>query len=165
MEQIRVGKIVNTFGIKGELKVQIITDFPEERFIKDQHFFVWKEDKKIDLVLKNCRYHQNHALLLFYDYEDINLSETFKGCDLYIDKEDIEPLEDGFYAFDLIGMKVYHDQTEIGIVKSVDQYPAHSNLRVDTGSKTVLIPFVDAFIDSVDEEKGIIQINVIEGLL
>ena len=166
MEKIRVGKIVNTFGIKGELKVEIITDFPQERFVKDRVLFVEENGKDVPLTLASVRYHKGFALLLFKGLENINLVEKYKGLDLWINKEEIPELKDGYYTFELVGMNAYlEDGTLIGEVTDVEDYPANSVLRVKNGEKEALIPFVDAFVVKVEKQENRILIRNMEGLL
>ena len=161
MDKLIVGHIVNTFGIKGELKVEIVTDFASERFKFGNKFYV----DNLCLKLKSVRYHKGFALLAFSDYEDINLVEQFKGKDLLISKDDIKPLDDGYYFYQLVDLDVYDNDNLIGKVTDIESYPANNVLRVKTKDKDVLIPYVPAFIKNVDLENKQISINVIEGLL
>ncbi len=165
MEYVRVGEIVNTFGIRGELKVMSCTDFPEERFKKGSELHILYQNEYIPVTVLRYRQHKGMALLTFASLEDINLVEKYKGCELFVKKEYIKPLTDGsYYFFELMGCSVYSDNRCIGSVSSVeDGY--QTLLRVDNGEKEVLIPYVDAFIKNVDIEAKRIDINVIEGLL
>lgn len=165
MELVRVGIIVNTFGIKGEVKVQIITDFPEDRFKPKNELYIKRNDKVIKVIIKSCRYHQNNALILFEDYEDINLVEPFKGFELFVDKASIKALVDGYYSNELMGLEVYHDNVLIGKVINIEFYPAHSILRVQTNDKDVLIPFIDEFVTKVDVDNKRIDVILIEGMI
>lgn len=166
MDRVRVGRILNTFGIKGELKVEIITDFPEERFQKGNVLSVDYEGQSVSLKIKQVRYHKNNALLLFEGYEDINLVEKFKGLDLFISMKYVEPLDDGYYTFELIDLNVYLNGKQVGLVTEVESYPAQSVLRVKTmEGKTFLVPFVDAFVEEMDLENKRIDIRNVEGLV
>ncbi|MEA5026272.1 MAG: ribosome maturation factor RimM [Erysipelotrichaceae bacterium] len=165
MELIRIGHIQNTFGIKGELKVQIITDFPDERFKPGHVLYVQRPEGPLALKVISCRYHQQNALLSFEGYDNINQVEYLKGFDLFIDKSQISPLADGFYSNDLLDLPVYHDNQLIGTVKAVEFYPAHSILRVRGTDSEILIPFIDAFIKKVDLDKKRIDVILIDGML
>ncbi|MEA5017770.1 MAG: ribosome maturation factor RimM [Erysipelotrichaceae bacterium] len=165
MELVRVGIIVNTFGIKGEVKVQIITDFPEDRFQPKNELYIKKKETVTKLIIKSCRYHQNNALILFEDYEDINLVEQFKGFELYVDKASIKALADGYYSNELMGLEVYHESVLIGKVINIEFYPAHSILRVRNNDKDVLIPFIDNFITKVDVDNKRIDVTLIDGMI
>ena len=164
MDKVRVGKILNTFGLHGELKTEIITDFPEERFQKGKTLIVFYDGKEEHLIVKSVRYHKNNALLLFEGLEDINLVEKYKGLDLFISTESIEPLDDGFYTFELIDLDVYADGKKIGTVAEVESYPAQTILRVKKEDGEFLLPFVDAFVEEVDLDNRRIDIVHMEGL-
>ena len=164
MEYIRVGNIVNTFGIKGELKVRSLTDFVEDRFSKGRELYIHKDNIYIPVIVKNCREHKGFLLVLFEGLEDINLVEKYKTCDILIKKDDIPVLTSGNYFFDLKGCDVYYNDRCIGKVSTVDDgYQAV--LRIDNGEKQILIPYVDAFIKNVNIDDKRIDVDVIEGML
>lgn len=162
MEQVIIGKIVNTHGIKGELKVKASTDFIEERFQKGKHVFIDDHGKMIDMVVATYRMHKGHVLVSFQGFMDINLVEKYKGCLLYAQK-DLDLLdEDEYYVGDLIGCEVFDQENMIGKVKDVQLYEHHDVLVVE-GEKRVLIPYVDAFVESVDIDRKRIDVHLIEG--
>ena len=166
MEYVTIGKILNTFGIKGELKVDVYTDFPEDRFQKGSTVYVG--DDYLPFKVASHREHKGFMLLLLEDNEDINLVEKFKGMYLYKSKDDIKPLQDGQYYFsDLKDLDVYADDERIGKVLNVESGLRNNNLRVlkAEDNKEYLIPFIPVFIKKVDLEERRIDINRIEGLI
>jgi 16S rRNA processing protein RimM len=101
----------------------------------------------------------------FVEHTHINDSERYKGCDLFVAETDRAPLEEGEYYYnDLIGMTV-HSRSFTGTVKTVREMPQGAMLVVETTGKDVLIPFHKAFIERVDEAKGVIHVTDWEGLL
>lgn len=156
---------MNTFGLRGELKVKVLTEFPEIRFAADQQLYIEYDQAYWPVTVKSTRWHKEHLLVLFRDLEDINLVEKYKGCDIYISKDDVHVLPAGqYYYFELTGCDVYENNKCIGKVSSVeDGY--QTLLRVQMADKEVLIPYVPAFIEKVDVSAGRIDINSIEGLL
>ena len=166
MEYVTIGKILNTFGIKGELKVDVYTDFPEDRFKKGSVVYIGEE--YLPFKVLTYREHKGFMLLLLEDNEDINLVEKFKGMYLYKSKDDIKPLENGEYYFsDLKDLDVYIDDKKIGKVLRVEEGLRNNNLRVlkDEDNKEYLIPFIPVFIRNVDLDKKRIDVNWIEGLI
>lgn len=162
MEQVIVGKIVNTHGIKGELKVKVSTDFIEERFQKGNHLFIDEHGTMIDMSVASYRIHKGHVLVSFVGYQDINLVEKYKGLNIYADK-DTSLLDDGeYYVGDLIGCDVYDHNQLIGQVEDVQLYEHHDVLVVN-GSKKVLIPYVEAFVKNEDIDHKRIDVELIEG--
>ena len=166
MEYVTIGKILNTFGIKGELKVDVYTDFLEERFKKDSTVYVG--DNYLPFVVEAYREHKGFLLLQFKDNNDINLVEKYKGLYLYKSKEDIKPLKDGEYYFsDLKNLDVYIDDKIVGKVINVEQGLRNNNLRVlkNEDNKEYLIPYLPVFIKEVNLNENRISINWIEGLI
>lgn len=168
MDYVLIGKIATTFALKGEVKLDVYTDFAEDRFKKDSTVYLKKGNGEyIACKIKNKRYHQRRLLLSFYGYEDINLIEPYKGAEVFKAKDDIPPLLDGEYYFnDLKGLKIYADQELKGEVITVEEGPKYNFLRVKTlDCKEILIPFIPVFVKNVDLKSNRIDINVIEGLL
>ncbi len=162
MERVIIGKIVNTHGIKGELKVKTSSDFIEERFKKGNHVLIDDCGNMIDMVVKTMRIHKGHVLVSFDNYQDINLVEKYKGCTMYALK-DTSLLEDGeYYVGDLIDCDVYDQDCFIGKVTDVQLYEHHDVLVVE-GKQKILIPYVDAFVIDEDIENKCIHVHLIEG--
>ncbi len=164
MEKVKIGKIVNTHGIKGELKVKSLTDFPEERFAKGQIVTIRFQNQNIEMEVLKHRYHKGHILVAFKDYEDINLVEKYKGCDLYCDKDPSLLDEGEYYVDDLIGCQVYNYDQYIGDVSDVQLYDHHDILVVQ-GKQRIMIPYVEAFVKEEDIDHKRINVELIEGFI
>ncbi|MBP3891905.1 MAG: ribosome maturation factor RimM [Solobacterium sp.] len=169
MRYVPIGKIVNTHGLKGEVKVESWSDFDDVRYELGNTIYVETKEGMLPLQVASYRIHKNHPLVSFADYQDINAVEPFKFCVLYIKEEDRHTLPEGkFYVDQLIGLKVYEVNGDyIGEVIGVEETNgAQKNLRVQReGQKDALIPNVPAFVKKVDLEKQRIEIEAIEGLL
>ncbi|MBQ6216624.1 MAG: ribosome maturation factor RimM [Erysipelotrichaceae bacterium] len=166
MEYVVIGKILNTFGIKGELKADAYTDFVEERFKKDSTVYIGEEH--VPFVMRSYRMHKGFYLLSFKDVDDINLVEKYKGMLLYKAKSDIHKLKEGEYYFsDLKDLDVYVDDKKIGKVLQVEEGIAANNLRIlkDEDRKEYLVPFLPVFISHVDLDEKRIDVIQMEGLL
>ena len=167
MEYVKLGTIIGSFSLDGTLKVMSTTDFTNERYQEGNTIYLLNKDKEyIPLTVVSFRM---NGKIDFVKVEEITAkeeAESYKGCDLLIDKEEAT-LPKGFYHFaDLEGCKVLlEDKSEIGIVKKVEEYPAQATLRVKGKDKEILIPFVDAFIIKVDIKKKEIIVRVIEGMI
>ena len=97
MNYYRIGKILNTHGLKGDLKIMVVSDF--ERFnVKDKVYLYYK-DEYIPLVVKKRTDYPPHILVRFEGLEDINLVEKYKGYELFISEDEQQPLDDGEYYF------------------------------------------------------------------
>ena len=163
-EKIRVGKILRGFGIKGEVKVQIITDEPEKRFKVKKVLYLKQDETFSPVTITSVRYHQNNVLLSFADHPDLTSVEGYHGCELFVDRKDIKS-KDSVYAFELMNVSVYkEDGTLVGVVSDILDTGAHIVLRIKTDAKDVLIPYVDRFIVRFDQTKNILVIRWMEGL-
>ena len=165
MEYVTIGKIINTHGVKGELKVDSYTDFAKERFKKNSKVYLG-EDKQ-EMTVSSFREHQGYLLILFKEYEDINLVEKFKNMEIFKSKEDVKPLKDGFYFSDLRDLNVFVENKLVGKVLRVEQGARNNNLRVlkIEDNKECLIPFLPQFIEDVSLKESRIDVIKMEGLL
>lgn len=159
-----IGRITSTHGIRGELKVDSLSDF--ERFKPGKTVFIEEKGKYLPFEIESVRQHQNRYLVKFVGKDNINDVLMYKGLDLYVNEKSEEALDDDEYYYeDLIGKMVRTDQGEtVGIITSMIEVPQGHLIEVKkTNGKTVLIPFVSFFIDSIDDQ--MVVIKPIEGLL
>ena len=164
MDKVRVGVIVNTHALKGELKVKSFSDFDEKRFAKGSELLIHYHKEYIEVKVKSVRESKGMLLVLFEGLEDINLVEKYKGCELFVSKDNLHELEeDEVYFHDLMNCDVYDEENNfIGKVEEVLETGANAVLRVN---KKILIPFVKAFIKDTDIPNKKIVIFKVEGLL
>lgn len=156
-----IGKIINTHGIKGEVKVEPYT-FDKNRFSKLKSVFVG--DDLEEFFIKKVRVN-DFVFLTFTGYENINDVLYLKGSEIYIRDEDrLELKEDQYYISDLIGKEVYDtDGVFIGLVKDILEYPANDIFIVEGKDKEIYqIPGVKEFIKKIDST---ITIKLIEGMI
>lgn len=166
-EYILVGKIVNTHGIKGEVKVLSQTDFKDDRYHKDNKAYIDMDGEKIFVTIQKYRIHQGFDLLTFENMDDINVVEKFKGKDLYSENKNPQLLQaDEYQQTALINMAVWQNDILIGNVENIRTYPQCDYLVIkkNDGSQA-LIPFLKAFIINVDMKLNRIDIIEMEGLL
>ncbi len=162
MDRLIFGKLVNTHGLKGEVKIISDSDFKSERFKVGNQFYVGE----LLVTVNSYRVHKNFDLLTFEGYSHINEVEKFKGQDVSVDKSVLTDLEtDEFYFHELEGMEVFHDLMLVGKVSEVRDTPGNTLLVIKKDGKNIYIPYVDEFIKEVDSENKKIYITPIEGLL
>lgn len=164
MERIKIGIIVNTHGLKGEVKIKSFSDFNAIRFQKKKSISIYYQNEYINVVIASFRENKGNVFVSFEGYQDINLIEKFRNCEVYVEREQLHELdEDEVYFIDLMGCKVYlEDDTYIGEVSDVLETGANAVLRVN---QKTLIPYVKAFVKEADIINKKIVIYAIEGLL
>ncbi|SNR90132.1 16S rRNA processing protein RimM [Anaerovirgula multivorans] len=165
MKYIKVGKILNTHGIKGEVKVLSLTDY-DERFEELEWIYIEGVEKKF--YINSIKYRPKNLLISFKDYDDINQVEKFKGKYLLIDESQKRVLaEDTYYISDIIGLEVYTAEEEY-LGKVVDILQAGSSevyVIKNQQGKEVMIPAVKEFIPEISLETGRIIVKPIEGMI
>lgn len=164
MEYIQIGKILNTHGVKGELKVDVYTDFLEERFKKNSFIYIGEDYEK--QCVKSYRIHNGFMLLSLKDLEDINLVEKYKNRFIYKSSDDIKPLDDGYYFRDLKGLDVYVEDKLVGKVMYAEEGIRNDYLRIKKlDDKEALVPIIDNFVLNIDLDNNRVDIVKMEGLL
>lgn len=164
MEFIEVAKIVNSHGIKGSVKIYLLTnDF--KRFKENSNFYI---DKKIKVTVKSVKsLNKDYAIITFNEYDNINDILNFKNLSIFVDEKDVKILpKDEFYIYKLIGVNVYNqDDVFIGRVKDVLQTLANDVYQIDYNGKDIYIPAVKEFIKAIDIENSFMKVNFIKGML
>lgn len=160
---IEVMKIINTHGVKGELKALFYADSPQ--FFKKVKTLYDKKENAYNIT--GVREGKNCLLVTIEGVEDMNGAERLKNLSLYAKREDFPPLPKGeYYLIDLIGLMAETvDGEEIGEVINVQESAAQNLLVIKKGDEEILIPKCDAFVDRVDLEEKKIYITPIEGLI
>ena len=166
-KRLEVGQIVNTFGIKGEVKVTPFTD-DINRF--DDLKKVYVKTRKDDKLYKveNVRYHKNMVLVKLEGIENPEQAELLKNAYLEINREDAIPLKEGqYFIVDLIGLDVYTDEGKL-LGKVDDIYNTGANdiyVVKDELGKQILLPGIKEVIKQVDLENEKIVVHLIPGLI
>ncbi len=163
---LEAGKIVNTHGLRGEVKVVAWTDYPED-FEDIEYVYVKKKTGNEKLHIASVKYQKNNLIIKFDEIKDINEAETYKNQILYVEREMLGKLPEGvYYIADIIGLTVIDENgKEIGVVADVFNTGANDIYDVKReGKKNLLIPVIDDLEKEVDLENGVIRIKMIEGL-
>ena len=171
LEYFHVGKIVNTHGLTGEVRVISITDFPDERYKKGNILYIFPEGSKegVKVTIKTHRKHKNFDLLSFEQFKNIHDVEKYKGSILKVSKDQLKQLDEGeFYYHELIGCKVYNEKDVLlGEVKEILSPGANDVwvVKRKEKGKDILIPYIPLVVKSVDVKAKKILIEEIEGLI
>lgn len=165
MKYLIVGKVINTHGIKGEVKVQSLTnDLKRFNDLKS----VYVGDGKELLTIEKVREHKNNIIIMFQEHNNINNVLKYKESNLYIDMEDrVELPEDHYFIFELIGLEVYDlNDKYIGEIVDVIQGPSNDVYLINSElNKEIMIPGVKEFVKSIDIERKLMKVDPIEGMI
>ncbi|WP_239749540.1 ribosome maturation factor RimM [Mammaliicoccus sp. H-M34] len=163
---VEIGKIVNTHGIKGEVKILTDSDFTDERFKKGQLIKVKNKNEEIPFTIASHRIHKNFHLLTFEGIHNINDIEHLKGCKIFQDQENesIELEENEYYYYQIIGCTVFVQDDALGRVVDIMETGAN-DVWVVKGDKEYLIPYIEDVVKLVDVDRKTIKIEPLEGLL
>ncbi len=164
MERILVGKIVNTHGIKGDLKVYPYTD-NIKRFSKLKRIYIGEEELAVQI--ESVKYHKEMALIKLKEFNNINDVLFLKNKLVYIDGVDkVKLLKDNYFIDDLIGCEVFDlEGNSIGHIKDVLQNSSNDIYIIEDKNKEYLIPAVKEFIKDININKKKIVIDPIEGMI
>lgn len=165
MEYFSVGKIVNTHGIKGEVRVYPYVDSIEE-FKTFQVVFVKEKGEVSEYKILGCRFHKGMVLLSLEGINDMTAAERMKGTELFITREMAVPCgEDEYFIADLYGMEVVLESGErLGELYDILFTGANDVYVVKTEGKDVLIPAIKQCILSVLVQEKKMIVRLLEGL-
>lgn len=163
-DYIKVGKIVNTHGVKGYIKCIPLTD-DLERF--EELEYVYTEKDNIKRTIDDVWYQKGLVCLKLKDIDDMDKAESFKDTYISIVEDQLRVLPaNSYYLFDLEGMDVYSNNGDyIGKISEVYQTGANDVYEVKNNKNSYLIPAIKDVVKSVNVQDKKMIINVIEGLL
>ena len=167
MKNLEVGQIVNTFGIKGFVKVNPwVNDVTRFEKLKKVYIKIRNEHKELEI--EEVKYHKNQVLLKFKGIDTIEQAEIIRNAIIEIDRENAIPLEKGeYFIADLLESEVFTDEGEkLGILDDIyntgskDIYVVKNEL-----GKTILLPGINDVIKEVDVENKTIIVHLLKGLV
>ena len=162
---LAVGRVLRPHGIRGELRVQVFTDFPEH-LAEILHVYVGPSYRR--LAIERVRLHQERILLKLGGYGDRNAAETLRDQTVYIAIEDAVPLEEEeYYHFQVVGMQVVTEAGEaLGEIVEVLAPPGANDVFVVHGPRgEILIPAIEDAVREIDFDAMRIVIIPMPGLL
>ena len=167
--RLKVGKIVNTHSLKGEIKVISSTDFEEERFKKGSKLLITRGNQLIrEVVVQSYRNHKNFLLVKFEGIDSVEEAEKLKNLQIKIDSDEVGELEENeFYFHQIIGCEVF-DENDKNLGEIIDILtPGANDVWVIKGEngKEILIPYIEDVVKKIDITNKKVNIEVMEGLI
>lgn len=164
---LEIGQIVNTFGIKGMVKIKPFTD-DIRRFDKLKKVYIKKGNNKKEYQIEEIKYHKDMVLIKFQGIENPEDANLLRESYVLIEREKEDPLEEGtFYIVDMIGLEVVTEENErLGTLEDI--YNTGSNdiyvVKNELG-KQILLPAIHEVIQKIDMENKKIVVCLIPGLI
>ena len=167
VEYFEVGQIVNTFGIKGQVKVVPFTD-DIERFDELNQVYIEKKGTMELFDIEKVNYHKNMVIIKFKNIDTIEEANKYRNCYLKIDRKHAKKLpKDTYFIVDLLGLPVYTEEGEL-LGKVDDIYNSGSSdiyVVKDELGKQKLLPSIPEVLKEIDLENERIVVHIIQGLL
>lgn len=161
---IVIGKVVAPLGIRGEMKVSVLTDFPERFNAGSELVMRLKDGDRSNVVVESSREQKGGIVLKLRGIDTRDDSEAIRGAEFIIDESELAELENGeYFVFDIIGLKVLTDDgRELGEVTEVLQGGANDVYVTSSG---VCIPALKDIVLKIDLARGEMLIHPVPGLL
>ena len=157
---IEAGRIVNTHGVQGEVKIEVWLDSPQ--FLKSFKRLYLGAEQELRVV--SARVHKGFVIAHLDGVDDVNAAMTLKNKTVFIRREDARLPKGAFFLQDILGARVVdEDGREIGVLEDVLETPA-SNIYVVKGETEHLIPAVPEFIKKTDADAGVVTVHLIGGM-
>ena len=167
LPNLEIGQIVNTFGIKGMVKVKPFTD-DIKRFDSLKKVYIEKNSNKKEYEIEEVKYHKNMVLIKFEGIENIEQAERLRNSYLTISRDSAEELEEGrYYVVDLLGLEVYTDeQILLGTLEDIFNTGSNDIYVVkNEEGKQILLPAIQDVIKKIDIENKKVIVHLLPGLV
>lgn len=162
MKYVLIGKIVNTHGLKGEVRILSDFKYKDKVFIPNMKIYIGKNKQEEKIV--TYRHHKIFEMITMAGYNDIDEVLKYKGEYVFINKEDIKLDKNQYLDEDIINLNVYTNNRLLGKVQRIENHNGNYILLVKNETKTYLIPYNFDIIININLEKKEMQINNIPGL-
>jgi 16S rRNA processing protein RimM len=162
MKYVLIGRLVNTHGLKGEVRILSSFKYKDRIFKKGMKIYIGKD--KICEEITGYRYHKIFDMITMNGYNDINQVLKYKGDYVFVNKEDIVLNDNEYLDEDIIGLNVYVDDRLLGRINRIDKHSVNEILVVKNDEKNYLVPYNFDIILGIDLEKREMRVKNIVGL-
>lgn len=165
---LEIGQIVNTFGIKGMVKVKPFTEDTKKRFDNLKKVYIQNKNTRKEYEIEEIKYHKEMVLIKFKGIENPEEANLLRNYYLVVDRDKEEPLEEGtYYIVDMIGLEVYTDEGEkLGVLDDIFNWGSSDIYVVKNElGKQILLPAIEDVIKNIDMEQRKMIVHLIPGLM
>ena len=162
-----IGRVARAHGNRGQVIVNLETDFAEDRFQAGRTVKVGAAQSAVPRVIESVRFHQGRPIIALAGIETMNDAEALAGAELWLPASSLDPLPpETYYRHDLVGCEVRRRSGEVvGRVAAVEGTLERSHLVVDADGREMLIPLVAPICVEVDPAARVIVVDPPAGLL
>lgn len=161
MEKVYIGKIVNTHGIKGELRILSDFEFKDKAFKVNTEIYIDNEKH----IIKSYRRHKNYDMITIDNYNNINDVLYLLKKKVYKKKNELDLSDEEILDSDLLTYKVIDKNKNCGIIKEIFlASPTNKIIRV-LFDKEVLIPINSPMVKKIDKKLKIVEVELIDGMI
>ena len=167
LPNLEIGQIVNTFGIKGMVKVKHFTD-DIKRFDYLEKIYIEKNNTQKEYEIEEVKYHKDMVLIKFKGIDTVEQAELLRNAYLTISRDSVEKLEEGrYYIVDMLGLEVYTDeQVLLGTLDDIFNTGSNDIYVVkDKQGKQILLPAIQDVIKQIDMENRKMIVHLLPGLV
>lgn len=164
---ITIGKLVKPFGVKGEMKIEPMTDFPERFKELGRVYLVSPAGHEMVCTVKSVRYAGETPVLLFNGYDAPEKAKALNGWFLKVPEAETVPLPEGqYYWYELIGMEVFSEDGEkLGVIADIFETGSNDVYVMKRGKQEVYIPATKEVVRQVDRKTRQMIIHLMDGLM
>lgn len=163
-EYVLIGKIVNTHGIKGELRLLSNFKYKDRVFLENRRIYIGEE--KVEAIINSYRYHKIFEMITLKGYNNINEVLKYLNKEVFVKRNDLSLNTNDYLDEDLVNLSVIFNNQEVGHVVAVRQInPKNKIIEALINDKITLIPYHNDFIKNVDLENKKIELNLIGGMI
>jgi 16S rRNA processing protein RimM len=162
-----IGEVLRPHGLRGEVKVEILTEFPERFRLLKEVYLSDEGDEPRPYQLEQVRYHQGFAILKLGTCDDRTAAEKLRGRLVQIPRELAMPLEEGaYYIYQIVGLEVWTEAGEyLGRVVEVLENPANDVYVVQGPRGEILLPAIESVIRQIDLPAQRMTVTLLAGLV
>ena len=163
MKYVLIGKIVNTHGLKGEIRILSEFRYKEKVFVPNMKVYIGPTKK--EEIINTYRHHKIFDMITLHGYNNINEILKYKGDYIFINREDLKLSHNEYLDEELINLSVYANDLLIGTVKKIEKHSKNELLVVKNQEKDYLIPYNFDIILNINIKEKRIDIKNIKGLI
>lgn len=162
MKYLYLGKIVNTHGIKGEIR--IVSNFDRKALVFKKNFPIYIGNAYKKEIIETYRIHKNYDMVTLKNINDINEVLKYKELKVYINRDDLDLKEDEYILDDLLGFKIISENAEYGFIEDIFDNKKQILLSIKF-EKHYYIPYNSNYIKEVDLKNKIVYVNQVKELI